>query len=84
MYINKSRGLIDGRRFGVTLGMEFGGSQSAAAIWYDNSAYHTLPVALNQLNNARLNTLLDSNNKSIVTSNKPLVLHDDILATVSL
>ncbi|XP_047737118.1 uncharacterized protein LOC125178117 [Hyalella azteca] len=52
-------------------------------VWYDNSGYHTLPAALNVLNNARLQRLLGSAQASITAASQPIAFKSSPAAKIA-
>lgn len=59
-------------------------NDSAAAVWYNNKGYHSMPVFLNELNSATLRNTLNNSHYRIFTNNHPLKLGDKELTTSSM
>lgn len=57
---------------------------SRSAVWYNNKGYHSLPVYLNQVNMANLQTAMNNTNYQISTNNHPLKLGEKELTTSSM
>lgn len=56
-------------------------NDSKAVVWYNNKGYHSMPIYLNQLNNALFKEELNDTGYSIDAVNHPLKLGQDISTT---
>lgn len=59
-------------------------NSSRLAVWYNNKGYHSMPVYLNQMNNAILKTAMNDTSYNIHTNNFPLKLGEKELTTSSM
>lgn len=63
-------------------GISLNGTRTA--IWYDNNGYHSMPVFLNELNTARLRSVMNNSHLKITTYNHPLKLDAQELSQSSM
>lgn len=69
---------IESRYGGVSI------NDSRSAVWYNNKGYHAMPVYLNQLNMANLQSAMNNSEYRISTNNYPLKLGEKELTMTSM